>query len=290
MLRDQQLRALLALEQNLKLAHSKMTLRKLRPEPLCQFDSSDPPQVIRCQNYRSSTSRSDNFSACQQRGAVWREKNEADLFGRPRFVSSLATHLKPHALPKSQMLEHDLRAELHDTRGRVKAQEVAIWARRRSLHGADGSVTRIRNCNASRARWAIGAGVGSVRQGEVRVIEHVERLRANREVEPFPDLEILEEVQVHIEIVRSAILITAFNRIRFTQPRDVISVQNCRWCEALRYGDRACVKARIRSAATAGLRVANDRRRNRVATVDNGSSEIAVSKCIRQSSTPEHLA
>ena len=41
------------------------------------------------------------------------------------------------------------------------------------------------------------------------MVEHVERLRTNREVEPFPDLEVLEQVQVHVEVVRSAILIAA---------------------------------------------------------------------------------
>src|SRR5689334_1477167 len=122
------------------------------------------------------------------------------------------------------------------------------------------------------------------------MIEHVERLRANGEVEPFPDLEVLEQVQVHIKVVRSAVLIAGFDRIWFARPRDVIRVQNRGRSQALRYADRVCVKARVRFAATAGLRVANDGGRNCVTAIDNGSSQIAVRKGVRQSLTPEHLA
>ena len=46
------------------------------------------------------------------------------------------------------------------------------------------------------------------------MVEHVERLRPNRQVEPFSNLEVLEQVQIHVEVVRSTILIAALRRIR----------------------------------------------------------------------------
>ena len=92
-------------------------------------------------------------------------------------------------------LEHDLRAELHYARRRVKSEEVAVRTGWRSLHRRDRSERRI-----AREEGIVG-------ETEVRMVEHVERLRANRQVEPFCNLEVLEQVQVHVEVVRPAILI-----------------------------------------------------------------------------------
>src|SRR5579862_1043317 len=212
------------------------------------------------------------------------------LWGRPRGKEKRPACKAGLELVSVPSLEHYLRAELHYARRRVKTKEVAVRAGWRSLHGADGPVTRIRNCDAASASWAIGAGVRSVRQTEVRVIERVECLCPNRKVEPFSNFEVLEQVQVHIEVVRSAVLIATLNRIRLAQPRYVVSVQDGTWSQALRHRDGGCVKARIRFAATTRLRVPDDRSRNRVTTVDNGSSEIAVRESIRKSGAPEHLA
>src|SRR5271157_4550401 len=94
-------------------------------------------------------------------------------------------------------LEHDLPADLHNARRRIKAQEVAVRAGGRGLHAGDRP-----------ERWIT---TQEIRVGETKIgmVERVERLRANREVEPFPDLEVLEQVQVHVEVVRPAILIAA---------------------------------------------------------------------------------
>ena len=121
------------------------------------------------------------------------QKNEADLVGRPRAFLS------------SPNLEHQLRAKLHYARRGIKAQEVAVRTRRRCLHRRNSSERWIWN----RCRPGEATEVRRVRQTEVGVIERVERLCANREVEPFGDLEVLEQVQIHVEVVRSAILVAA---------------------------------------------------------------------------------
>ena len=92
-------------------------------------------------------------------------------------------------------LEHDLRGKLHNARRRVKSEEVAVRTSGHSLHRRNGSEGRI-----AREEGIVG-------QIEVRVVEDVERLRANRQVEPFRNLEVLEQVHVHVEVMRPAKLI-----------------------------------------------------------------------------------
>src|SRR5579864_1295022 len=170
-------------------------------------------------------------------------------------------------------LEHDLSAQLHHARRRVEAQEVAVWARRRSLHGADRS-----------EKWSIAKI--RVREAKVRVIEYVERLGADCEVEPFFKLKILEQVHVHIEVARSAILIAALRRIWFAIPSWAGCVQERVGIQTLGHRDHRSVKACIRFAATARLGVANDGAQNRVTTIEDGSAKIAIRNGIGQSCTP----
>ena len=52
-----------------------------------------------------------------------------------------------------------------------------------------------------------------IRETKVRMVEGIERLGAYRDVEPFRNLEVLEQVEVKVEVVRPAILVAPLRRI-----------------------------------------------------------------------------
>lgn len=110
-------------------------------------------------------------------------KEQGQPRGRPCSGSSDLGH----------RLEHDLAGELDHARRRIEAQEVAVWTRRDSNHGRDLSEA-----------WVSEA---VVRIAKVRVVKRVERLNSDGKVESLGELEVLEEVQVDVEEMRSVVLI-----------------------------------------------------------------------------------
>ena len=119
-------------------------------------------------------------------------------------------------------LEHDLRGKLHNASRRVESEEVAIRTGGHTLHRRNGPEGRI-----ARKEGVVG-------QVEVRVVEDVERLRANRQIEPFSNLEVLEQVHVHVEIMRSAELITPLGWVSRVGVRIAAGVEQAGGIEAWR--------------------------------------------------------
>src|SRR5581483_947046 len=102
------------------------------------------------------------------------------------------------------------------------------------------------------------------------MVKCVEGLSADREIEPFPDLEILEQVQVDIEIMRPTILVARLHRItwqtRSARDREVIVKQGSCVQQAGRVQTSrlAEVEAGVGLTATAACHdVTNDGRRRR---------------------------
>ena len=120
------------------------------------------------------------------------------------------------------------------------------------------------------------------------MVERVERLRADRHVDPFRNLEVLEQVQVHVEVVRPAILIAALRGEGDCRNAGIIHVQHSCGAQAFRHAQS--IVASVSLAAAAGLRVSDDLGRDSVSTIKDRARKVAVRDRIRQSRAPERLA
>ena len=131
------------------------------------------------------------------------------------------------------------------------------------------------------------------------MVERVERLRANREVEPFPNLEVLEQVQVHVEVVRPTILVAClprkrreWSRIRTVGGRISITkeaVESIDYAAIIRQSCRIetaglaqPVVARIAGTAAAGLHIADHRSRNIGGALEGRPAQVPVQNGVRQ--------
>ena len=161
-----------------------------------------------------------------------RKKNKADLAVGLCSCSSVLGH----------RLEHNLARELDHARRRIEAQEVTVWTSRDSGHGRDLSEARVSEA--------------VVRIAKVRVVKRVERLNSDGKVESLRELEVLEEVQVHVEEMRSVVLIAALRRpdVKARERRvralhEYVAVQTGSWAT---WGPRVCRSVTTSAAAQSG--------------------------------------
>src|ERR1017187_9670284 len=173
---------------------------------------------------------------------------------------------------KGSNLELDLSRHLDGTHRRVEAQEGTVNARRRTHRSPERPEGRIAD--------------GGVRVAEVRVVESVERLRANSQGHLFGDMEVAVQVQVYVEEMGPVKLVARLRR-PFGKVVDHGAVQVHAGIEARHYG---AARISIGGAATAAAPAFAKRRGINSSAPVAERGVVAVPHRVRDPSAPEELA